>query len=278
MIRVSSTVFLGLVILLAGRMTPAQGTDDLHPLLTKDVIVDVGMFFPDRDVDISLDGTITGANESIDFGSAVNLGNSDEIFAMEIAWRFSQRWSLLVQYFDSKDSGGAVLAQDIEWGDFVFGAGTGITAGFDVELLRLFVGRKFDFANRHDFGFGGGIHSMNIGAFIEGTIIVNGMQASARRELDEWAPLPNIGAWYRYSLSPRWAFRSRLDLLSASVGDYSGLLFNGLVGFDYTVFEWGGIGISYSYFLLDVEVERPNWRGDFESEFDGLYIYLSAYF
>ena len=278
MIRVSTIFLVGLVVPLASPKILAQGNDDLHPLLTKDVVIDVGAFFPDRDVDIGLDGTITGPNDSIDFDRAVNLGNSDDIFAMEIAWRFSQRWSLLVQYFDSKDSGGAVLDQDIEWGDFVFGAGSGITAGFDVELLRLFVGRKFDLANRHDFGFGGGIHSMNIGAFIEGTIIVNGMQASARRELDEWAPLPNIGAWYRYSISPKWAFRSRLDLLSASVGDYSGLLFNGLVGFDYEVFEWGGVGISYSYFLLDVDVTRPNWRGDFESEFDGLYIYLSAYF
>ena len=276
--KTSMIVAAGFLTLAAAKTTVAQENDDLHPLLTDKFTIDIGIYFPDRDVDLSIDGTVAGINNEFDFDSALNLGSSDDIFAAELAWRFRGRWSLLAQYFKSSDTGSAVLAEDIAWRDVVFGAGTGATGGIDIEILRLFVGRQLERSPRHDLGIGGGIHSMNIAAFIEGTITVNGMQASARRSVDEWAPLPNIGAWYRYSISPRWAFRSRVDLLSASVGDISGLLFNGLVGLDYKIFEQGGVGVAYSYFLLDVEYDSSSWRGDFESRFDGPYIYLSGYF
>lgn len=119
---------------------------------------------------------------------------------------------------------------------------------------------------------------LDITAFIEGTIIINGGTASARESVSESAPLPNIGAWYRYSISPRWAFRARFDLLSASVGDYEGLLVNASLGVNYQAFRHFGIGVAYNYFELDVSIKKASWRGDIEAIFDGPYVYVSAYF
>ncbi len=266
------------ISMVTGQPAAAQENDDLHPLLTDRVTIDIGIYFPSRDVDLSVNGSIAGINDEFDFDSTFNLGSSDDIFAGEIAWRFRGRWSLLAQYFKSSDASSAVLVEDVEWEDVVFGAGTGATGGIDIEIMRLFVGRQLERSPRHDLGIGAGIHSLDIGAFIEGTITVNGVQASARRSVNKSAPLPNVGAWYRYSISPRWAFRSRLDWLSASVGDVKGQLINGLAGFDYRLFENGGVGLAYSYFLLDVEYDSSGWRGDFESEFGGPYLYLSGYF
>ena len=50
---------------------------------------------------------------------------------------------------------------------------------------------------------------LDIGAFIERTIIVNGSMSTARAATD--ALLPNIGGWYKYSISPRWALKAMLD-------------------------------------------------------------------
>lgn len=274
----STVVAMGLFMLVAGQTTVAQENDGLHPLLTEKVTIDVGIFFPERDVELSVDGTIGGENAEFDFDSQLDLGSSESIFAAEVAWRFGEKWSLLAQYFKSSDTGSAVLTEDIEWGDVVFGEGTGVRGGTEAEIIRLFFSRQVMRSNRHDLGIGAGIHSLDVGAFIDGTIVQNGTPTSARRSVDEWAPLPNIGAWYLYSISPRWAFRSRLDLLSASVGDVKGLLFNGLVGVDYKVFERGGIGLAYSYFLLNVEYNTDSWRGDFQTSFGGPYLYLSGYF
>lgn len=268
----------GLVALAAAPIALAQEDDDLHPLLTDKVTMDIGIFFPERDKSLSVDGTVSGENEEFDFDSRFNRGSTDDIFAAEIAWRFHGRWSLLAQYFKSSDSGTTVLANDIAWRDIVFSAGTSASGAANIEVIRLFVGRQLERSRHHDLGIGAGIHLLDFGASIEGTVIANGMQASARRSVSESAPLPNIGAWYRYSISPRWAFRSRLDLLSASVGDVKGLLLNALVGVDYKVFEQGGIGLAYSYFELDVEVRSASWRGDFETTFGGPYLYVSGYF
>ena len=256
----------------------ADEANDVHPLLTTGFSLDVGIFYPDRELDIRVDGTL-GRNQEIDFDTSLNLGSPDEVFAGELAWRFRNDWSFLAQYFKSSDSSSRTLGEDIEWRDVVFGAGTGATTGTNLSLTRLFVGKQLTTERRrHDVGIGGGVHWLSIGAFIEGTIVVNGNSQSARRSVSAEAPLPNIGAWYRYSISPRWAFRSRFDLLSADIGEYDGLLTNVGVGLNYQMFENLGIGISYNYFELDVRIDKSDWRGKIETIYDGAYVYVSAYF
>jgi len=142
----------------------------------------------------------------------------------------------------------SVLEEDIEWGDVVFGAGSNAAAGTSFSLTRIFFGRQLDTSRSHDFGIGAGLHWLEMGAFIEGEILINGTPTASRRSVSEGAPLPNIGAWYMYSISPRWALRTRLDLLSADVGDYDGLLVN------------------------------SGWRGKFETTYDGVYVYASLYY
>jgi hypothetical protein len=275
---ISAIACLGLVLLWLPLAAAEDDSDDLHPSMTDGVSLDVGIFYPDREWDLRVNGTISGDNEDIDFDKNLKVGNPDDIFAAELAWRFHGRWSLTAQYFDSSDVGSAMLEEDVEWGDVVFSSGTGVTAGIDLTLLRLFVGRQLDTSRYHDVGIGGGIHYLDFGAFIEGTIVIDGGTRFTRESVEENAPLPNIGAWYRYSISPRWAFRSRIDLLSASVGDYEGTLLNASLGVNYQVFRHFGFGMAYNYFELDVSIDKSSWNGDVDAVFKGIYICASAYF
>ena len=252
--------------------------EDVHPLMTSGISIDVGAFLPVRELDLSVNGTF-GENEEIDFDTGLNLRNSDAVFSGELAWRFRSRWSFLAQYFKSSDSASATLEEDIEWGDIIFGAGTTVSAGTSFTLTKLFVGRHWDLSgNRHDIGVGGGIHWLSLNSFIEGTIIENGIPIEIRQTARTEGPLPNLGVWYRYSISPRWAFRSRFDVLKANVGRYDGLLLNAALGVNFQAFEHVGLGVSYNYFELDVKVDQSDWRGKVETIYDGAYIYLSAFF
>ena len=256
----------------------AASDEDVHPLMTSGVSVDVGVFLPVRELDLSVDGTI-GQNEEIDFDKRLNLSNADAVISGELAWRFRSRWSFLAQYFKSSDSATATLEEDIEWGDIIFGAGTTVSAGTSFTLTKFFVGKHWDISgNRHDIGVGGGIHWLSLNSFVEGTIIENGIPIEIRTTARTEGPLPNIGVWYRYSISPRWAFRSRFDILKANVGRYDGLMLNGSLGVNFQAFENVGIGASYNYFELDVRVDESDWRGKIETIYDGAYIYLSAFF
>ena len=258
----------------------AQESRDLHPLLTESFSVDVGVFFPDREVELSVDGslTLTGQKRDVDFSENLGLRKRDDLFALNFGWRFGEKWELGAQYFESDGQRQAVLEEDVEWGDYVFGQGTGVAAGLDFTVIRTFFGRNFDSADHHDFGVGVGMHYLEIGAFIEGSATINGQPAGFRRETAKAAaPLPNIGAWYVRSLSDRWAFRARLDWLSADVGDYDGTLINASAGFNYQVFEHVGLGVSYNLFRLDVGVDDDGWRGEVKTTYEGLFAHASVY-
>jgi len=260
------------------QLAVAEDTEDLHPYLENGFSLDVGVFYPDRHLDLRVDASLGGINNEISFEERLRLKSADDTFSAQLSWRFRDRWSVIGQYFRSSDGRRAVLEEDVEWGDVVFGAGSFAAIGSDFSLSRIFVGWHFDASKRHEIGIGGGIHWLHIGAFIEGEIRINGTPASARRSVSEETPLPNIGAWYDYSISPRWAFRSRVDLLSADVGDYEGLLVNLAVGLNYQAFEHVGFGLNYNYFKLDISIDKSNWRGNLETIYEGVYLYASFYY
>ena len=89
--------------------------------------------------------------------------------------------------------------------------------------------------------------------------------------------MPNIGAWYFYSWSPKWAFISRVDWLSASFEEYSGSLWNASVGVDWALFKHLGVRATWNYFKFDVDVDKGDWNGSAEISQNGPFIALTAH-
>ena len=109
----------------------AQDAVKQHPFLDAKFAVSMGMFYPDRDIRLRASGTIEPApspEELIDFGEEFSISESDSTFAAEFAWRYRERWSFRMQYFDSEGESTAVLDEDIEWEDLVFLEGTRASA------------------------------------------------------------------------------------------------------------------------------------------------------
>jgi hypothetical protein len=260
------------------QLAQAEEASNEHPYLTDKFFVDVGIFFPERQFGITVKSTIEGPIDEIDFEADVGARKSDEVFSLDFGWRFGKKWQLEVQYFAASGSRGASLDEDVEWKDVVFLAGTGIKAGQDFTLFRTFFARRFESGEKHEFGVGAGLHWLELGAFIEGNIITGGGDTAFRREsVEVLAPLPNIGAWYMHSLSPKLALRTRLDWFSASFGEYGGTMTNASIGLNYQVFKNAGIGLNYNAFILDLDVNKTNWRGNANMSYEGLYAYLSFY-
>jgi hypothetical protein len=266
-----------MVLLAVTNMVHSEEPSNIHPSLTDQFVLDLGMYFPERNVKIRVDGTVAVANRNIDFEKQVGLSKSDETFSADFGWRFGKKWSLLTQYFQSSGARGAVLNEDIEWNDVVFGQGTNVVAGQDFSVIRAFFGRQFSTSERHDFGLGIGLHWIEIGAFIEGEISVGGGPNMFQREsVSTEAPLPNFGAWYRYSISPKWAFKSRVDWLNADIGDYSGAITNVALGVNYQMFEYIGVGLSYNALELDLHINKTDWHGQFNTSYKGVFAYIST--
>ena len=272
------SAFLFSILLAGAPLLHAEEQADVHPYLTQKYFLDTGVYFPDRTMRITVDGPAAGPSDIIDVHSEFGLDRSDETFSLNFGWRFGEKWQLGAQYFESSGAKQAVLNEDTDWGDFTFGQGSSVVAGTEFRLIRLFFARRFESREHHEFGLGVGIHWLELGAFIEGDVILSGGGNAFRREsASVSAPLPNIGAWYTYSISPKWALKARVDWLNADVGDYDGSLINSALGINYQMFDHAGVGLSYNFFDLDVGINSSGWRGNAQTIYEGLYVYVSFY-
>ncbi len=267
---VSKPLFLALLTLPGGFVV---ADDTMHPFINSKYSIGAGMFFPSKALKVRVDGTVTGPGREFDFDEATRIGDDDDVFQAEFKWRFGDKWSVRLQHFTSEASGKAVLRQDVTWKDETILAGSNVTAGSSFDLTRVFFGRSVDRRNNVDTGLGIGVHWLDIGAFIRTEVNTLATDVSAAKVS---GPLPNIGAWYYYSPSPKWFIGGRLDWLEASIDRYDGGITNISAGVNYQLFQNVGLGLNYQVIQLDVDVDNDRWRGSVDLDFDGAFLYLSA--
>lgn len=259
-------------------ISTARAADwERNPLLEDKFRLSLGAFVANIDSTLAINGDADFDGSNIDFNRRFGLSNDQSRLSGSFHWRFGEKWSVAFQYFDQKLSSTSVLDQDVQWGDSVLQAGSSVTAGTFNDVYRIFFGRKFMEGDNYKFGAGLGAHYMEIGAFASGEFFIDGDSTGTRREsVDAAAPLPNIGAWYYYAWSRRWAGHARLDWLSANVDEYSGSLVNAAAGISFQATRHFAIGLDYNYFDLNVDVDSGNWNGSADLKRSGPFLFVTA--
>lgn len=268
------------MVLVAAMVVCASATaqDDIHPSLGSKYWITVGGYYPDHSVSLSVEGANQIVDTEIDFEGAVKLSDRNVLLTAEFGWQFGEKWSVTAQYFETERSRNFVLDKEIEWDELIFEAGADVFAGTDASVTRIFFSRKMLAPGQHDLRIGAGIHRMTIGAFIQGAATLNDQSTEFRtEEVSAKAPLPNLGAWYRYSPSDRWVFTLRADWFSASFGDISGELIDLLAGVNFRVFNNVDIGVNYQRLSLNGRVDADNWSGEIDVVYSGPQIVISGY-
>lgn len=256
----------------------AAESDDVHPLMTSKYWGNIGVYFSARDFDASAEGSIAGITRSFDFESSTGLDDRPDLFMAELGWQYTPNWGLAVQYFESERSASKTLSDSIEWQDLVFDVGVRIDASSSVEITRLFFARRFRDGGPHSLRLGAGVHWLRRDASLAGEATLNDLSREFRRSVVKTEiPMPNVGAWYRYSPSRKWMFNLRADWLSASVDKYKGRIWNAAAGVNFSPWDHVGFGLSYQFFQLDGEIREDRWRGAVQTTFTGPFVYMSAY-
>ena len=260
----------------------AHGQDESQSggLLDATYFVSVGLFAPDRKIRLGLDASIelTGPDPYVDFSETLDLKSRDETFSAEFGWNFGERWQFRGQYFRIEDKQRVALTEDVEWGDYVFNEGTSVAAGTDMQITRLFFGRKFWGSGNYEAGLGLGGHILDLSGYINGEASVDDeLVGFVQERASVSQPLPNIGGWFRRVYAERWIFRARLDWLAADIGKYNGHIFNGSLGVAYTMNTHFGIGLSYNLFEIDLGIDDSDWQGRVRSRFEGPYLALTVF-
>lgn len=241
----------------------SEPTAGRHPLLTSRFVISAGAFWPQKAFELGAGGALPG--DDIDFDKTFRFEDASTTAFGNFRWRFSDNWSLGVEGWKLDSSGGAILTEDVVWDDLVFREGSFATAGVDLKLVRVFLGRKLWHSDTYETGVGVGAHWMEINAFIEGEVRVDEEATGIQKgDVGTEFPLPNIGFWYLQALSPRWAASVRVDWLSAGIDRYSGQLWNAQAGVHFQAAEHVGLSLSATYFELDGRITDDDWRGQAE--------------
>jgi hypothetical protein len=270
-----TTCFL-IAILSGTAMAQESGSStSYHPFLSDKFHLGIGGFWPQKTIKLRADGSSPG--DEINFEEDLGFDESESTSSINFRWRYSKSWSFWAQYWKVDSEGGAVLEEDYEWDDVIFKEGTFARAGSDFTVLRLFFGRAFKFGGpRQEFGLGAGLHVIEIDGFIEGEIITGSTKEFHHEKVKATLPLPNIGAWYMYSWSPKWLVDARIDYLSASLGKYSGGLWHAQAGINYQISDVFGLGFAWANFNLKADVDESAWHGSIETQQYGPRLELTA--
>ncbi len=268
-------IFLALGLLVVPLQSWSQESE-IHPILSNKFYVEAGIFIPQKDIKFGANGDI---NDEIDFGQTFDFNDNELTPFFNAEWRWNKKWRLTGEYFAVNNAARVTLKEDIVLEDITFEEGTFVRGGVEFALFRVFVGRTISSGPKHSLGAGLGVHMLNIGAFLEGEVKTDqGDQEFRSPRTSFLIPLPNIGAWYHWAPTPKWALVARLDWFGITIDKYSGGLWNIAPGMKYQIHKNFGVGLDYRFFFLNARVSDEIWQGEFDMDFAGPLLTLHANF
>lgn len=257
---------------------PQNSESKKHPVLTDRFLANIGVYFPSKRLKIGADGSLP--NDEIDFDESFDFDKNETTFAANFIWRFSKKWNVGVEYFGIKSVNSLSIDEEIEWEDVTYPVGVNVEAAVKLNMYRIFFGRVISRGQKHELGGGLGVHMMDIVTTLEGEAFIgdNIDTSVERRSVDVIAPLPNIGFWYFWTPSERWALSARIDWFGIEINDIKATLWNIAPGVSYQITRHFDVGLNYRYFQTKIDISSDNWSGNATLGFSGPLLTVGASF
>jgi len=271
MLLLALTAFVSLAV--ATGRAEAASTEVIpnHPALNDRFIFDLGAFYSKSSTQAALTGSAGGGGVAIDFESALGLEERNVSGIGGFLWRMTERWRLEVEYFSLNRDASRTLATEVRWGDKVYPIGATVNSSYDFSDARVGVGYSFFKRRDKELGVGVGFHVAGIKASIESS-------GTGAEGADVTAPLPVLSLYGAFALTNEWAVRMRADWLSLNYGAYSGDVRSMAIDVLYQPFRNVGFGLGTRSLVLDVEIDKANWRGKARTAFTGPTAFMTVSF
>jgi hypothetical protein len=244
---------------------------NVHPSLRDKWNIQVGIFAPKINTTARLDDATTGTGTSVSFENDLGLADRKVSGTFLASVRLGEWWKLEAEYFSLQRSNSQTLNRTIVWGGDTFPVNTAVNAEFNSDTYRLSGGYAFVRDGQSEFGATFGLHATNISA----TLSAAGV---ATRKGEAMAPLPTIGVYGAYALSPNWLLSGRIDYFSMNNDKIDGSLVNINTGAEYRVSRHFGVGAGYRYVDVDLSVTGSNLTVSVISKFSGPTLFAVASF
>lgn len=226
--------------------------------------LDLGGFFQNFDTTVRLDSPSLGEGTEIDFENDLGQADHQTSFRAEGYYRFGRHGGLAFGFLTGSRSTSHTLSRDIQFGDHVYHVGA--TADSKMRLSQADLYYFYSFINNGEaefglqLGFSGLFFSTELSA--SGNVTGPGGATSGGRSTDSrsvLAPIPALGGYFRYTLSPRFFVSARVKgLPKVTIDIYSGSMVDARAALDYYFSHNWGIGGGYSYTKITFAREATN--------------------
>ena len=273
----------GAFLLCAGAVAAATGAAraDLPGDVPDKFRIAIGGVAADLYTDAALGNTEAGLGASVNFEDIFDLPVSKSTGRFEFNWRIKKRQFIDIGYFSLNRTGGRVLQQDVEWGDFIFLANGQVNATFDTTFP--YAAWRYAFLDLPQVRISGsaGIDYLTISSSLEATGNVTDAQGNpvngfTKEKVSVSAPVPQFG------LQLDWALNKRLSVLLYLRQIYINAAgINGGIGESAARLQWWYVKHAGVSFGLDKEsidlksYESGDQRARFRYEVRGWSFYLN---
>jgi len=184
--------------------------------------------------------------------SALGLEERAETFNIGATYRLNGRHLFELRATDIRRSATRTIDREIEWGDYVFRAEGTVSSEFNTMFVDAVWKYDFSDSERLNTGFLVGLSILSFGVSLEGEARLEGSEGGVWVEgtaegAEILAPLPVVGFYLDYALSPRWLLR--LDssaLIEVSYSGHSGRLRQIHLACEYVASDLIGVGVVAS--------------------------------
>lgn len=231
--------------------------DEDYPWHARRFKVSAGAFFPvnNTQVQVARNGN-TGT--MIDLEDDLGFSKSSSSFMGTFDWRISRRSRLGAEYFVLNRESTKTLEKEIVFKDHTYEVNASVTAFFDVQIARIYYGYAILSKPKYEAGLLIGAHVL----FGDLGLRLDADQASAeyRDNFAFTAPLPDVGIWGEFVLSPRFGLYANANYLAAKVDNISGRIVSYNLSLLYNVYQNFSLTAGYTglNFRIEDDEERVN--------------------
>ena len=257
----------------------AQAYDAPASELDRRAWVQLGAYRPAIDTHLRVDSA-GGQGSTIDFERDLGLDDSKTVGAILVGARWAERWRFELEYFElTRGARQHLIDREIVIDEITYPAEVEVSSEFDTKVYRAGVGYAFLRRPDAEAGVIGGLHVTTFRAGFEGLGSFDGsLLAVQKDDRDETVPLPTLGVFGTWLVSPRWGVSGRADAFYLKYDHDRGRLFNLQAHVLYRVSPNIGLGLGYRFIDYRLDADDTGWRGRVELRYKGPQVMLEAGF
>jgi hypothetical protein len=261
-------------------MLGAAYADERNPLESR-FTVDAGYFFLSTDMRVRVDGETTNTPGSdVNFDDTFGIGDFDR-FRVEGSWRIAPRHMLRAMYFQNNRHATRSIDREVEFQDETFPVGATVNASSELTVAQVSYDYAFLRRDNYEIAGGIGIHYIDMGLKLDGTVTAQGNQASGSVEAGATtaAPMPVLGLRGLWRLSDAFYVSAQVQYFYLEFDPYSGSLIDLKASVVWQAAEHVGVGIGYNDFGFRFDIEdKRDFDGRLRWDYGGALVFATVMF